>query len=66
MLNFFGQCGYKYKFFAADALIASKVLGIMALVDKNTYVASVPVGRLHIHMERLVVAGYKFETSFLY
>lgn len=55
----FVECGYKFKFFASDAVVASRVLGIMCLVDKNFFVASVPVGRLEIHMERLVVAGYK-------
>jgi hypothetical protein len=58
----FIQCGYKYKFFASDALVARNVLGIMAWSDKNTYVASVPVNRLNIHMERLVVAGYKLNN----
>ena len=28
-------------------------------MDKNFYAASIPVPRLHIHMERFVVAGYK-------
>ena len=31
----------------------------MCLTDKHFYVASVPVARLNVHMERLVVAGYK-------
>ena len=55
----FVECGYKYKFFASDAIIASKVLQIVCFRDKNFYCATVPVGRLEIHMERLVVAGHK-------
>jgi DNA mismatch repair protein MSH3 len=55
----FVECGYKYKFFGADAIVAAKVLGIMCLTDKNFYVASVPTTRLDIHMERFIVAGYK-------
>ena len=55
----FVECGYRYKFFGPDAITASKVLGIMCLTDKHFYTASVPVQRLSVHMERLVVAGYK-------
>jgi len=53
------ECGYKYKFFGDDAVIASNVLHIFAHMDKNFMVASIPVQRLHVHMRRLVSAGHK-------
>ncbi|KAJ1758530.1 Mismatch repair protein msh3, partial [Coemansia sp. RSA 1752] len=53
------EVGYKFRFFGEDARIASRVLGIMCTTATNFYNASVPTPRLHIHVRRLVHAGYK-------
>ncbi|ORX47693.1 hypothetical protein DM01DRAFT_1310070 [Hesseltinella vesiculosa] len=53
------EVGYKYRFFGDDAKTASKVLHIANFIDRNFYVASVPVHRLTVHIRRLVHAGYK-------
>ncbi|KAJ2666992.1 Mismatch repair protein msh3 [Coemansia sp. RSA 1199] len=53
------EVGYKFRFFGEDARIASRVLGIMCTTANNFYNASIPTPRLHIHMRRLVHAGYK-------
>ncbi|KAI9308314.1 DNA mismatch repair protein Msh3-like protein [Cunninghamella echinulata] len=53
------EVGYKYRFFGEDAKIASKVLHIANFIDRNFYVASIPVHRLSVHVKRLVNAGHK-------
>ncbi|CAM9531622.1 unnamed protein product [Ectocarpus sp. 4 AP-2014] len=53
------ECGYRYRFFGDDALVAAKVLRIYAHMDHNFQVASVPTFRLAVHLRRLVDAGYK-------
>lgn len=53
------EVGYKYRFFAEDAEIAARVLGIYAHLDHNFMTASVPTFRLNVHVRRLVSAGYK-------
>ncbi|KAG0747996.1 hypothetical protein G6F62_002743 [Rhizopus arrhizus] len=53
------EVGYKFRFFGEDAKIASRVLHIANMVDRNFYVASIPVHRLSIHVQKLVNAGYK-------
>ncbi|KAG7836894.1 hypothetical protein KL943_000933 [Ogataea angusta] len=64
------QVGYKYKFYGEDARAASQILNIMYipgrlffskcddLYDKLAY-CSIPDVRLHIHLKRLLNAGYK-------
>ncbi|KAI8065738.1 muts domain V-domain-containing protein [Gongronella butleri] len=53
------EVGYKYRFFGDDAKVASKVLHIAHFVDRNFYVASIPVHRLMVHVRRLVHAGHR-------
>ncbi|TKX25336.1 DNA mismatch repair protein MSH3 [Elsinoe australis] len=66
------EVGYKYRFFGEDARIASKELQIMCIPGKIRYdehpseahldrfaSASFPTHRLHVHVKRLVQAGYK-------
>ncbi|KAL7268570.1 Mismatch repair protein msh3 [Rhizina undulata] len=66
------EVGYKFRFFGADAQIASQVLSIMCIPGKMRFdshpseahldkfaSASIPVPRLHVHVKRLVAAGYK-------
>ncbi|PIN15683.1 Mismatch repair MSH3 [Handroanthus impetiginosus] len=53
------EVGYKYRFFGEDAENAARVLGIYAHMDRNFLTASVPTFRLHVHVRRLVSAGYK-------
>eukprot|EP00898_Chlorokybus_atmophyticus_P006111 jgi/Chlat1/6500/Chrsp45S05988 len=53
------EVGYKYRFFGADAEIAAKVLGIFAHYNHSFLTASIPTFRLHVHVRRLVEAGYK-------
>lgn len=53
------EVGYKFRFFGEDARIASRVLHIANFIDRNFYVASVPVHRLEVHIQRLVNAGYR-------
>jgi DNA mismatch repair protein MSH3 len=53
------EVGYKYRFFGNDAEIAARVLGIFAYYNHNFLSASVPTFRLHVHVRRLVEAGYK-------
>ncbi|KAG7693625.1 hypothetical protein KL915_003915 [Ogataea haglerorum] len=64
------QVGYKYKFYGEDARAASQILNIMYipgrlffsksddLYDKLAY-CSIPDVRLHVHLKRLLNAGYK-------
>ncbi|KAL8239416.1 hypothetical protein R6Q59_015983 [Mikania micrantha] len=53
------EVGYKFRFFGEDAENAARVLGIYAHKDHNFLTASIPTFRLHIHVRRLVSAGYK-------
>ncbi|KAF8472800.1 muts domain V-domain-containing protein [Kalaharituber pfeilii] len=66
------EVGYKFRFFGEDARIASKELSIMCIPGKMRFdehpseahldkfaSASIPVHRLHVHVKRLVAAGYK-------
>ncbi|KAL9542734.1 hypothetical protein MBANPS3_008465 [Mucor bainieri] len=53
------EVGYKFRFFGEDAKIASRVLHIANFIDRNFYVASVPVHRLNYHVQKLVKAGYR-------
>eukprot|EP00753_Platysulcus_tardus_P001716 PLAT11477.2.p2 GENE.PLAT11477.2~~PLAT11477.2.p2 ORF type:complete len:397 (+),score=174.16 PLAT11477.2:707-1897(+) len=53
------ECGYKYRFFGRDALLAARLLGIHAHWDRSFMVASIPVPRLGVHIRRLVDAGHK-------
>lgn len=49
------ECGYKYRFFGPDAVIAARVLSIYAHKDHAFLTASVPVHRLLLHVKRQVV-----------
>ncbi|CAI7755073.1 unnamed protein product [Closterium sp. NIES-53] len=53
------EVGYKYRFFGADADVAARVLGIYCHVDRAFLTASIPTFRLHVHVRRLVEAGFK-------
>lgn len=66
------EVGYKFKFFGEDARIAAKELSIVCIPGKFRYdehiseahldsfaSASFPVHRLHVHVKRMVNAGYK-------
>ncbi|KAM5451213.1 Mismatch repair protein msh3 [Microsporum audouinii] len=66
------QVGYKFQFYGEDARIAAKVLSIVCIPGKLRFdehpseahltrfaSASVPIRRLHVHVKRLVTAGYK-------
>ncbi|KAK9827992.1 hypothetical protein WJX81_005994 [Elliptochloris bilobata] len=55
------EVGYKFRFFGADAEVASQVCNIFAYHDEKmgAMSASVPVPRLHVHVRRLVEAGHK-------
>ncbi|KAI8085362.1 DNA mismatch repair protein MutS [Thamnidium elegans] len=53
------EVGYKFRFFGEDAKIASRVLHVANFIDRNFYVASIPVHRLNYHVQKLVNAGYK-------
>ena len=53
------EVGYKYRFFGKDAETASQVLGIYNHYDHSFLTASIPTFRLHVHVRRLVKAGYK-------
>ncbi|KAI9266137.1 DNA mismatch repair protein msh3 [Helicostylum pulchrum] len=53
------EVGYKFRFFGEDAKVASRVLHIANFIDRNFYVASIPVHRLNYHVQKLVNAGYK-------
>ena len=66
------EVGYKFRFFGEDARIAAKELSIVCIPGKFRYdehpseahlnrfaSASIPVHRLHVHVKRLVTAGYK-------
>ncbi|KAI8983976.1 muts domain V-domain-containing protein [Mycotypha africana] len=53
------EVGYKFRLFGEDAKIASKILHIAHFIDRNFYVASIPVHRLNVHVRKLVNAGYR-------
>lgn len=53
------ECGYRFRFFGDDAVVASRCLGIYSRLDHSFLVASVPTFRVAIHLKRLVAAGYK-------
>ncbi|KAG2191032.1 hypothetical protein INT46_006368 [Mucor plumbeus] len=53
------EVGYKFRFFGEDAKIASRILHIANFIDRNFYVASIPVHRLNYHVQKLVKAGYR-------
>ena len=53
------EVGYKMRFFGEDAETASRVCNILCFPDHNFLSASVPVQRTHVHIRRLVRAGYK-------
>ncbi|KIM49419.1 hypothetical protein M413DRAFT_6469 [Hebeloma cylindrosporum] len=53
------EVGYKYKFFGDDAKVASKELGMVAYVDRNFMVASIPVHRRDVHLKNLLSKGYR-------
>ncbi|CAI5951777.1 unnamed protein product, partial [Closterium sp. NIES-65] len=53
------EVGYKFRFFGADADVAARVLGIYCHVDRAFLTASIPTFRLHVHVRRLVEAGFK-------
>ncbi|KAK2814417.1 Mismatch repair protein msh3, partial [Arthroderma sp. PD_2] len=66
------QVGYKYQFYGEDAKVAAKVLSIVCIPGKLRFdehpseahltrfaSASIPIHRLHVHVKRLVTAGYK-------
>ncbi|KAI9478100.1 MAG: DNA mismatch repair protein MutS [Benjaminiella poitrasii] len=46
------EVGYKFRFFGDDAKIASRVLHIANFIDRNFYVASIPVHRLNYHVQK--------------
>lgn len=56
------ECGYRMRFFGADALVAAKVLSIYARQDHSFMVASIPTHRTFIHCQRLLTAGHKVST----
>lgn len=53
------EVGYKFRFFGEDAEVAARELGIYCHMDHNFMTASIPTFRLHVHVRRLVNAGYK-------
>ncbi|KAI8808731.1 DNA mismatch repair protein msh3 [Cladochytrium replicatum] len=53
------EVGYKFRFFGEDAEIASKELNIVAYMDHSMMTCSIPVHRLHVHVEKLVHLGHK-------
>eukprot|EP01028_Stygiella_incarcerata_P014348 TRINITY_DN939_c0_g1_i2.p2 TRINITY_DN939_c0_g1~~TRINITY_DN939_c0_g1_i2.p2 ORF type:complete len:546 (-),score=183.19 TRINITY_DN939_c0_g1_i2:2129-3766(-) len=55
----FVECGYRYRFFGQDAVIASEKLHIFHRLDHSFQTASVPTNRLHVHLRRLVEFGHK-------
>ena len=66
------EVGYKFRFFGEDARLAARELSIFCIPGKFRYdehpseahltrfaSASFPIGRLHVHVKRLVTAGHK-------
>ena len=50
-------------FFGEDAEAAARVLGLYCYPDHNFLTASIPVGRLPVHVRRLVQAGHKVRIN---
>jgi hypothetical protein len=48
----FMECGYRYRFFGADAEVAAQVLKISPYPDHNFTTASIPTHRLNVHLRR--------------
>ena len=59
------QVGYKCKLYGEDAEDASQVLRIYAYHDRNFQSASFPTARMHVHVRRLVEAGFKARFAVL-
>ncbi|PPQ79804.1 LOW QUALITY PROTEIN: hypothetical protein CVT26_012571 [Gymnopilus dilepis] len=55
----FVEVGYKYVFYGDDAKIAAKELGMVAHMDRNFLVASIPVHRRDVHLKKLLSRGYR-------
>ncbi|KAF3930957.1 hypothetical protein ABW19_dt0210398 [Dactylella cylindrospora] len=66
------EVGYKYRFFGEDARVAASVLSIVCIPGRMKFThdpseahftkfasASIPTHRLHVHVKRLITAGYK-------
>mmetsp|Transcript_18799 Transcript_18799/g.52391 ORF Transcript_18799/g.52391 Transcript_18799/m.52391 type:complete len:1108 (-) Transcript_18799:16-3339(-) len=53
------EVGYKMRFFGDDAEVAARVCNVVCHPDKNFLTAYIPVPRIHVHVRRLVRAGYK-------
>ncbi|XP_019619134.1 PREDICTED: DNA mismatch repair protein Msh3-like [Branchiostoma belcheri] len=53
------ECGYKYRLFGDDAVIAAKELGFVSYIDHNFMTCSFPNQRLFVHVRRLVAKGHK-------
>ncbi|KAK6344071.1 Mismatch repair protein msh3 [Orbilia brochopaga] len=66
------EVGYKFRFFGEDARIAASVLSIFCIPGRMKFTydvseahlekfasASIPTHRLHVHVKRLITAGYK-------
>ncbi|KAE8269056.1 hypothetical protein A4X09_0g3288 [Tilletia walkeri] len=53
------EVGYKLKFYGDDARVASRELNIACFPEKNLLTAMIPVHRLHVHIRKLIAAGYK-------
>ncbi|EPS42260.1 hypothetical protein H072_3804 [Dactylellina haptotyla CBS 200.50] len=66
------EVGYKFRFFGEDARIAASVLSIVCIPGRMKFTydaseahmdkfasASIPTHRLHVHVKRLITAGYK-------
>lgn len=66
------EVGYKYRLYGEDARVASKVLSVVCIPGKMRFDehpseahmtrfagASFPTHRLHVHVKRLINAGYK-------
>ncbi|XP_066274176.1 DNA mismatch repair protein Msh3-like isoform X1 [Branchiostoma lanceolatum] len=53
------ECGYKYRLFGDDAVVAAKELGFVSYIDHNFMTCSFPNQRLFVHVRRLVAKGHK-------
>lgn len=51
------QCGYRYRFFAEDAVVAAKALDITLTTPHSLQHASIPLHRLKVHLPRLIQAA---------
>eukprot|EP00058_Branchiostoma_floridae_P024490 XP_002609980.1 hypothetical protein BRAFLDRAFT_124403 [Branchiostoma floridae] len=57
------ECGYKYRLFGDDAVVAAKELGFVSYIDHNFMTCSFPNQRLFVHVRRLVAKGHKGEAD---